>query len=224
MPAAQLRRMLGQIVSVELLSLTIILSVEAVSQAATPAELACARRYPTLTEYTFTMNVALTMRHFPWLRFGMAGAGRYVRGRLHVVHFTKMPFFARGFDHVDLSPLDPCMWPRSYVVSFLGKRGDMRVFSLRPRRTDPNDANPLVEGIVTLDPAYSTHDVLLKYAHGDIQLALTSAAVNGFRLPAAADVSINMPGQALLGHASLTNYALDPRPLRRSVAATPHLH
>jgi hypothetical protein len=65
-------------------------------------EVACAHRNPTLLNYTFQMNVALKMVHFPWLHLHIGGTGRYVRGRTHVVAFTKMPPFARGFHQIDL--------------------------------------------------------------------------------------------------------------------------
>jgi len=161
-----------------------------------------------LVEYTFSMNVAMRMRHFPWLRFGIAGNGQYVRGRSHTVRFTKTPFFAKGLHQIDLAPLDPCIWPRSYVVTLSGTAGGMTTFSLHPREIDPQDTNPMVQALVTLDSADSTRKVVLQYTHGEIELLLMPAAVGEYRLPANADVNINMPGQALSAHASLTNYEI----------------
>lgn len=209
-----------------LLTLVIFLvaaDVPGVRNASTPSELACARRNPSLVQYTFDMNVAMRMRHFPWLRFGIAGNGQYVRGRAHIVRFTSMPFFAKGFHKIDLSPLDPCMWPRLYDVSVAGTQGGMTTFLLRPRHVDPQDKNPLVKALVTLGPAYSTRKVALYYAHGDIQLALTPAAVGEYRLPATADVDIDMPGQALSAHADLTNYVVTGQTVGIGTAAgSPH--
>jgi hypothetical protein len=172
------------------------------------AQLACARRNPSLVEYTFDMNVALRMRHFPWFRFSIAGNGHYVRGQAHIVRFTKMPVFARGFHQIDLSPLDPCMWPNSYVASLDGTRGGMTTFLLRPKRVDPQDKNPMVEALVTLDAEDSTREVTLHYARGSITLALTPAAVGEYRLPSNADVTIDMPGQSLSAHADLSDYVI----------------
>ncbi len=209
-----------------LLTLAIFLvaaDVTGVRSTSTPSELACAHRNPSLVQYTFNMNVAMRMRHFPWLRFSIAGNGQYVRGRAHIVRFTSMPFFAKGFHKIDLSPLDPCMWPRSYDVSLAGTQGGMTTFLLRPRQVDPQDKNPLVKALVTLGPAYSTRKVVLYYAHGNIQLALTPAAVGEYRLPTSADVDIDMPGQALSAHADLTNYVITGQPVDIGTAAgSPH--
>ncbi len=188
--------------------MTIVLSSPAVSRATTPAELACASRNPSLTEYTFGMSVAMRMRHFPWLGFHLGGDGRYVRGETHVVNFRKVPFFAKGFNQVDLSPLDPCIWPRLYAVTVLGTRNGMSTFSLRPQKVDPRDKNPLIEAIVTLDSTDSTREVLLHYSNGSIVMTLTPASIDGYRLPCSADVSIDMPGRSLSAHADFTNYAL----------------
>lgn len=189
------------------------------SSAPTPAELACAHRNPSLVQYTFNMNVAMRMRHFPWLRFSIAGTGQYVRGRSHIVRFTSMPFFAKGFHKVDLSPVDPCMWPSSYVVRLAEKSDGMTTFLLRPRQVDPKDKNPMVEAFVTLDQAYSTRKVVMYYTHGNIQLALTPAAVGEYRLPTSADVSIDMPGQTLSAHADLTHYVITRQAVDLGTAA-----
>jgi hypothetical protein len=154
------------------------------------------------------MNVAMSMRHFPWLHFHLAGSGRYVRGETHLVEFTQVPFFAKGFNQIDLSPLDPCIWPRLYAVRPLAMRDRTMAFSLRPLKTDPQDENPLVEALVSLDADYSTREVVLHYAKGSITLALTPASIEGYRLPASVEASIDMPGRALSAHADFTNYEL----------------
>ncbi len=201
-------RSLAQATRTALLTAAIVLSEPAASRAISPAELACANRNPSLTEYTFGMSVAMRMRHFPWLGFHLAGTGRYVRGQSHVVNFTQVPFFAKGFSQVDLSPLDPCIWPRLYAVTALGTRDGMSTFSLRPQKVDPRDKNSLIEAMVMLDSADSTREVILHYSNGSIVLTFTPASINGYRLPSRADVSIDMPGRSLSAHAEFTNYAL----------------
>ena len=183
-------------------------ALPAPSRADTSAGAACAARNPSLAEYTFDMNVAMRMRHFPWLGFHLAGSGRYVRGQSHVVDFTQLPFFAKGFNEVDLSPLDPCIWPRFYAVTSLGTRDGLTTFSLRPRRADPQDKNRLVEALVTLDSSYATRNVVLHYENGSITIALTPGSILGYRLPADGEVSIDMPGRSLSAHADFTNYSI----------------
>ncbi|HYL27215.1 MAG TPA: hypothetical protein VEW74_05220 [Candidatus Nitrosotalea sp.] len=190
-----------------LLALVAIVGFTGANPRTDPVAAACAQRNPSLDQYTFDMNVALRMRHLPWLGFRMTGTGEYVRGRTHVVRFDRMPFGAAAHQ-VDLSPLDPCMWPKSYVAVPLASRDGMATFDLHPRTVDPQDKNPLVDALVSLDAGDSTRRVLLSYAHGSIALALTPQSIGAYRLPSSADVDINMPGESLSGHADLTNYSI----------------
>jgi hypothetical protein len=137
------------------------------------------------------------------------------------VRFTRMPAFAKGFHQIDLSPLDPCMWPSSYVARLDGTRGGMTTFLLRPRRVDPQDKNPMVEALVTLDAEDSTREVTLYYARGSITLTLRPAAVGEYRLPSTADVTINMPGQALSAHADLSDYVITRQTVDLGTATGP---
>ena len=120
-----------------------------------PYALACNRNH-SLTGYTFHMNVALAMHHFPWLHFHISGIGQNVRGRRYIVRFTKMPFFARGFHTIDLSALDPSMWKSRYNVRLVARRGSMTMFSLLPRGTASERKNQLRVAYVTLDAKYAT--------------------------------------------------------------------
>jgi hypothetical protein len=184
--------------------------VAGASTASSP--LACAsRRNPSLLGYTFEMNVAMRMRHFPWLRFHLAGTGSYSRGQDYFVTFTRMPMFAKDIHKIDLSPLDPSMWSKSYLVRFEGTRNGSMVFSLRPRTIDRTESDPLTGAVVFLDARYSTRYVILNYANGSIQLAVDQAPVDEYRLPISGDVNIDMPGNALFAHAQFFNYAITAR-------------
>lgn len=123
----------------------------------------------------------------------------------------------KGFHKIDLAPLDLCIWPKDYLVSLFGTADGVPTFLLRPRKIDPQDTNPQVEAFVSLDSANSTRKVVLHYARGEIELLLTPSTVGEYRLPGSADVTINMPGQVLAAHASLTDYAIT----RQTVAARP---
>jgi hypothetical protein len=165
-------------------------------------------RNPLLTAYTFHMRVAMAMRHFPWLHFHIDGNGQYVRGENYVVRFTSMPFFARGMKQIDLSPLDPSIWPKQYTIAASDQRDGMTTFTLYPRKQDPQDPNPLVEALVTLDSHYSTREVDLRYRNGEIRMNLTLADIQGFRLPASGIVGVDMPGQTLSAQALFTDYTI----------------
>lgn len=165
-------------------------------------------RNPSLVSYTFNMDVAMRMRHFPWLRFHMSGPGRYARGRAYRVTFTHMPPFARGYQTVDLAPLDPSLWRKLYRVHLVEKNGGMMTFALTPRTVDPQQQNPLTVAYVTLDSGYSTRKADMRYKKGDIQLTDTLGRVQGYRLPSTGDVSIDMPGNDLDAHATFSDYAI----------------
>jgi hypothetical protein len=165
-------------------------------------------RNPTLTAYTFRLNATIRMRTFPWLRFRIGGNGQYVRGQSYVVHFDRMPFFAQGFSQLDLSPLDPSMWSKRFLVRVDNERDGMTTFALRARKLDPTDTNQLVEALVTLDSNYSTRGVDLHYAKGEIQMSLTPSDTEGYRLPATSEVSVNLPGRTLSAHAEFTDYTI----------------
>lgn len=174
-----------------------------------PLALAC-NRNPSLTAYTFDVNVVLAMRHFPWLHFRLAGEGQNVRGVHYMVHFTKMPFFARGMNEVDLSTLDPKIWENRYIVDLVDQKNSMTTFSLRPRDQDQEQTNSLTNALVTLDANYATRTVVLQYANGgNITLNLTPENTYGYWLPAAGDAQIDMPGEVLTAHVSFSNYVIE---------------
>jgi hypothetical protein len=168
-------------------------------------------RNPSLLAYDFEISVALRMQHFPWLRFHIAGAGEYDRGKEYTVKFTKLPFFAKGPDTIDLSALDPSMWPAKYVFSLVGMRGPMMTFVLRPKEDQGTAEDPLIDALVTLDANYATREVVLRYRDGAIKLALRPQAVQGYRLPVSADVTIDMPGRHLSAQATFSNYTITDR-------------
>ena len=165
-------------------------------------------RNPGLNAYTFRMTIEMAMHHFPWLHFNVAGNGEYVRGQIYSVHLDHMPFFAAGFKTIDLSPLDPSMWQKQYDVRVVERRSGSMTFGLRPKRTDPHDANPLVQALVSLDERYSTRAVTMQYLHGTIELNVRLEETGGYRLPVGGDVNIDMPGESLSAHASFTQYTI----------------
>jgi len=169
---------------------------------------AACNRNPGLNAYTFRMSVAMAMRHFPWLHFQLSGPGQYVRGQVYSVHLDHMPFFATNFSTIDLSPLDPNMWSKQYVVRVVGRRTGWTTFALRPKKVDARDGNPLVQAFATLDARHSTRTVTMQYLHGTIQLNIRLEETDGYRLPAGGDVNIDMPGEALTAHATFTEYAV----------------
>jgi hypothetical protein len=183
------------------------------TSAPTPAFALACQRNPSLGSYTFHMHVALAMHQFPWLHFRIEGTGQHVRGELYVVHLTRMPFFAKGFSTIDLSPLDPRMWKKQYLVQLVDRNDRTTTFLLHERAQDPQEKDPLKSALVTLDESYATREVVLQYANGgEILLELTPSNASGYRLPATADAQIHMLGETLTAHADFTDYAISYRP------------
>ncbi|MGB6984399.1 MAG: hypothetical protein WBD74_00340 [Candidatus Aquilonibacter sp.] len=176
--------------------------------ATTIALVAGASSNPSPTAYTFHLDAAMAMRHFPWLHFHVAGTGEYHRGQDYVVHLTQMPFFVRGHNEIDLSALDPSMWAKQFTVAHVTQHDGMTTFDLRERASESQDQNPLIEALVTLDAQQSTRDVVMRYAHGEIHLTLTLGDTQGYRLPATLTADIDMPGEALVAHANFSDYTI----------------
>jgi hypothetical protein len=166
------------------------------------------RRNPSLTAYSFHLDAAMAMKHFPWLHFHLAGDGEYIRGERYVVDFTQAPFFARNVKQVDLSPLDPSMWPKEYSVSVVALNESSTTFQLRKLEQDPQDTHPLVDALVTLDAQHATRDVVLHYTDGEIHLVLSPGETQGYRLPASFTADIDMPGEDLTAQANFSDYTI----------------
>jgi hypothetical protein len=160
-------------------------------------------RNEALAAYTFDVDVAMAMHHFPWLHFRMQGTGTYERGTRYNVHFTKMPWFARAHPDIDLSVLDPQMWPQRYTADVSGSRGDDTLFALHQVGGDD-----LKEADVAINPTLGTQWVSLEYSDGTrIEMNVTSKAAAGYLVPASIAAEIDYPGMPLSADAAFSDYA-----------------
>jgi hypothetical protein len=163
-------------------------------------------RNDSLHAYTFVVNVAMVMRHFPWLHFHMEGEGTYERGRRYAVHFDKMPWFAPQQRDVDLSMLDPSMWPQAYSVAVTGTHGDDTIFTLHAL-----DDDSLEQALVTMSPIAGTERVEATYRDGTrIAMNVASEDSQGYLLPAKIAAQIYYPRMPLSADAEFTNYVVVP--------------
>src|SRR5579862_396049 len=158
-------------------------------------------RNAALPNYTFHADVAMAMHHFPWLHFHMSGDGIYAKGDKYSIHFTQMPFFASKIHDIDLSLIDPVLWPKNFLFTEAGMQGDDAIFDLQALH-DPTLVHAQVAitagGADWVDSTYTdgTH----------IHMAVTHAATNGFMLPSKIDASIDYPHMPLSAKADLNNY------------------
>lgn len=153
--------------------------------------------------YTFQLDVAMAMRHFPWLHFHLQGVGVYQPGVSYVVHFTKTPWFIPQARHdADLSMLDPLMWPGRYLYEEIGQQGDETLFALHAI----NDQS-LRSATVAIGPKGAARRIDATYSDGThIETRLSASNVDGFFLPTTMTADIDEPHIALSANADFKDY------------------
>ena len=156
-----------------------------------------------LPSFTFDVDVAMAMRHFPWLHFHMEGTGKYQPGKAYAVHFTTLPWFAPRQEHdVDLAMLDPAMWPSRFVYQEAGQDNGNTLFDLHAI-DDPS----LTSATVALGPRWCARKVQAAYTDGtQIGMDVTFAEVDSFLLPATLTADIDEPHLPLTANAEFKNY------------------
>ncbi len=158
-------------------------------------------------KYSFHMSVVMAMRHFPWLHFHMTGDGEYVAGQSYQVHFTSAPWFFPPQRHdVDLSMLDPAMWPGRFITTEIdrGRNGERLV--LLHAVADPT----LRDATVTLGPFGRTRVLDINYTDGaHIEMNVAWSTIEGFVLPSNLTATIDEPHLALSANADFNDYRFD---------------
>jgi hypothetical protein len=161
-------------------------------------------RNANLPNFTFHADVGVAMHHFPWLHFHLSGDGTYQRGNRYFVHFTQMPFFAKQVHDIDLSMLDPTLWPKNYTYTPEGIDGDDAIFDLQALH-DPTLTKAQValndQGADWVDATYNDG----MHIHMTVKPAQTGA----YLLPASMDVSIDYPHMPLSAKADFSSYQFE---------------
>ncbi|MBV8490408.1 MAG: hypothetical protein JO199_07765 [Candidatus Eremiobacteraeota bacterium] len=162
-------------------------------------------RNEALRDYTFRMDVAMAMHHFPWLRFHLDGNGTYERGEKYSVHFTGgPPFIASKIHDVDLSMIDPTMWPGKYRYIEAGQQGADTIFSLAA----VDDAT-LQSATVALSPTCGAQWVDATYTDGmHVHMDVVSNDRLGYLLPESIDATVDYPHMPMSADARFTAYDL----------------
>jgi hypothetical protein len=170
--------------------------------AATPA-----RPGDTITQdvpatYTFHMGIDMAMRHFPWLHFRMAGTGDYARGDRYVVHLTQTPALFSKMHDIDLSMIDPAMWPKRYRAVLQNERDGLSVYALNAL-DDPS----MRTASVALDPGGCARWVDAQYTGGmHLHMILKNSSVNGYVVPVSLNADVDYPHMPMSADASFTDY------------------
>jgi hypothetical protein len=178
------------------------------SQPASDGAVAIAAAYgrnETLHDYTFHMDITMHMRHFPWLSFAMAGDGQYQRGDKYDVHFTSGPSFVTSKMHdIDLSLIDPTMWPQKYRYVEAGELNGDTVFSL-----EPIDDNSLKTATVGLNSTDGARWVDVTYSDGThIHMTINTCDREGYLLPQSLSATVDYPHMPLTADAQFSAYSV----------------
>lgn len=161
-------------------------------------------RNANLPNFTFHADVGVRMHHFPWLHFHLTGDGTYKKGHRYWVHFTQMPFFAKQVHDIDLSMLDPTLWPANYAYEAAGIDGSDAIFDLQALH-DPN----LQKAQVALNDQGADW-VDATYTDGmHIHMTVTPGQTGAYLLPQKMDISVDYPHMPLSASADFTGYNFD---------------
>ena len=171
---------------------------------AAPILAASAQRNDAIASFTFHADIAMRMQHFPWLHFHMQGYGDYQRGDHYVVHLTG-GMFASKVHQIDLSMIDPALWPGRYRHTIIAQRDGDTLFSLQAIQ-DPS----LQSATVALSPIYGPQWVDATYSQGmHIHMVVSSNNVDGFLLPVALTADVDYPHMPLVADADFTDYSIN---------------
>jgi hypothetical protein len=165
---------------------------------------AASTRNDGLQSFTFRANVAMAMRHFPWLHFHVSGTGDYKRGDHYVLRLSGGLPFSSAMHEIDLSMIDPGMWSSRYRYDVTGQRAGDTLFSLQSLH-DPG----LTAATVALTPLGRADWVDSKYADGThVHMTVNSNDVEGFSLPASLTADVDRPHMPLSADAKFSDYVI----------------
>jgi hypothetical protein len=165
---------------------------------------AASTRNDGLQSFTFRANVAMAMRHFPWLHFHVSGTGDYKRGDHYVLRLTSGLPFSSAMHEIDLSMIDPGMWSSRYRYEVTGQRGADTLFALQALHD-----SSLTSATVALTPWGGADWVDSKYADGThVHMTVNSNDVGGFLLPSTLTADVDRPRMPLSADAKFSDYVV----------------
>jgi hypothetical protein len=185
--------------------------------AATPARPAVNVMQDVPATYSFHMGIDMAMHHFPWLHFRMEGTGDYARGNRYVVHLTQTPALFSKMRDIDLSMIDPGMWPKRYRAERQSEQDGATVYALTALH-DPS----MRAASVALDSAGSARWVDAQYSGGmHLHMTLTNSSVSGYVVPVSLDADVDYPHMPMSADAFFTDYNFSNQKGARTPRTTP---
>jgi hypothetical protein len=169
---------------------------------------------PNLQTFEADVHVDIAMRTFPWLHPRLVGKTYFKRPDHYEVVFSRVPWYAKGLEHLYADIGDPSTWSAKFVITADGERnvGGNRELALR-----------MVERVrgmieheeVYVDPIAWTVDELdyAYYNGGSIQIQQTFSLIDGFTLLRSQHAIIAIPHIRAVADSTFdafrTNVAID---------------
>lgn len=171
-----------------------------------------------LKMYTAAVHVDFGLRTFPYLKFHVEGHTTFQKPNDFSVQFDRVPWFAKGFEHIKMDALEPQTWPQRYEVSSLTHRGDRTIVEMR-LKVPGNLKNVHAEF-----DAGGLRQIVWSYDNGGrISFELNPMTVDGIVVPGSENADIHVPGYHVVAHATFTGYNVtkDPQPPLSDNATSP---
>jgi hypothetical protein len=162
-----------------------------------------------LKSYTSALHVDFSLLTFPYLKFHVEGETSFASPDDFSVHFKHVPWFAKGFEHIKMDPLEPQTWPQRYIVESLTQHGDRTILEMR----DKTAGN--IKGVHAEFDATGLREIVWSYTNGGrITVNIDPANVDGIYVPVRESADIRVSGYHVAASATFTGYAIvkDSRP------------
>jgi hypothetical protein len=153
--------------------------------------------------YTSKLHVDFALRSFPYLKFHLEGRIEYKRPNLYSVHFDHVPWFGKGFENMQMDPLQPQTWPAHYDVASLSRDGERTSLEMR----DKVAGN--IKGIHAELDRDGLRRIEWQYVNGGrIDVRVDPTLVGGVPVPATEDAEIKLPAYHVIAHATFSDYRI----------------
>jgi len=153
--------------------------------------------------YTSKLHVDFALRSFPYLKFHLEGHIEYKRPNLYSVHFDHVPWFGKGFENMQMDPLQPQTWPAHYDISSLSRDGERTSLEMR----DKVAGN--IKGIHAELDRDGLRRIEWQYVNGGrIDVRVDPTVVAGVPVPATEDAEIKLPAYHVIAHATFSDYRI----------------
>lgn len=174
-------------------------------------------RNPGLHTYMSHVHITIRMHSFPFLSPVLDGTAYFEQPDKYMVVFSRVPFYAKGFQKLYADIGNPATWGKRFVITFEGQqRFDGRLDNVL--RLVLRKRGMIDHELVYVDPRTLHLDAMSWYYYngGVISMTQTYRRYGLYDVVAAQDATIRIPHIRATAHATYddyrTNVALDGSP------------